>query len=312
MFIQYSIIIPHYNHPEGLSRLLLSIPNRKDIEVIIVDDNSDKEVFNELIHITAQSDFLIHLYINDSGYKGAGSARNIGIKKSTGKYIVFSDSDDYFVDNAFDFIDFTHNITESDIYYFKPTSRCLITGELSDRHLSYSKLIDEFLNNDSQDIRYKFYVPWSKVYLRNYIVDNNFKFDQVIASNDVMFSLTSGAKARISASNETIYCVTRGLGTLTVNFSKAVLSSRLKVSLNESKYIYDNNIDVEKDSVFSLVKKSKFTISYAEFKSVLQSYNKGHVRLFPESYIGYLSSPKKIYRRLFNKKSSHKNKIYKG
>ena len=303
--MDYSFIVPHYNNYEGLVRLILSIPQRKSLEVIIIDDNSGYDMFDKLKYFISNNEINISLYLNDSGFKGAGAARNIGLKKAVGKYVIFCDADDFLVDNAIDIIDATLNKFDSDIYYFKPTSKCLITGDLSDRHLSYSKLIDDFLNNDSQDIRYKFYVPWSKVYLRKYIVDNNFKFDQVIASNDVMFSLTSGTNARISASNETIYCVTRGLGTLTVNFSKTVLSSRLKVSLNESKYIYENNINVEKDSVFSLVKKSKFSISYSEFKSVLQSYNKGHVRLFPESYIGYLSNPKKIYRRLFNK-------IYKG
>ncbi|WP_137226650.1 glycosyltransferase family 2 protein [Shewanella sp. MEBiC00475] len=313
MVVRYTIIVPHYNNFQGIINLILSIPQRSDLEIIIVDDNSELKVLNQLKNLMIKSNkFSMSLYLNDSGVKGAGSARNIGLKKAIGKYLLFCDSDDYFVNGAFDILDSKINRDDFDIYYFKPTSRCLITGEQSDRHIPYSKLIDDYLIGNNQNIRYKYYVPWSKVFLRKYIVDNKYKFDQVIASNDVMFSLISASKARILASEETFYCVTRGVGTLTVNFSKKVLSSRLMVSLAESKYIYDNNINVEKDSVFSLVKKSKFTISYAEFKSVLQSYNKGHVRLFPESYIGYLSSPKKIYRRLFSEKLSINNKKYKG
>lgn len=313
MFVRYTIVVPHYNNYKGIINLILSIPQRSDLEIIIVDDNSEIEVFNQLKDLMLEDKkFSMSLYLNDSGIKGAGSARNIGLKKATGKYLLFCDSDDYFVNDAFDIIDSKINRDDFDIYYFKPTSRCLITGEQSDRHIPYSKLIDDYLIGENQNIRYKYYVPWSKVYLRKYIVDNNYKFDQVIASNDVMFSLFSASKARILASEETFYCVTRGVGTLTVNFSKNVLSSRLIVSLAESKYIYDNNIDVEKDSVFSLIKKSKFNVSLYEFKLVLKSYRNGFIRLFPESYSGYLTNPKKLYKRLLNKKSSIKNKKYQG
>lgn len=40
----YSIIIPHYNIPDLLQRLLDSIPQREDIEIIVVDDNSSSDV----------------------------------------------------------------------------------------------------------------------------------------------------------------------------------------------------------------------------------------------------------------------------
>lgn len=39
---QYSFIIPHKNSPDLLNRCIQSIPKRDDIEIIIVDDNSDK------------------------------------------------------------------------------------------------------------------------------------------------------------------------------------------------------------------------------------------------------------------------------
>lgn len=41
--INYSIIIPHKNIPHLLQRCLKSIPRRKDVQIIIVDDNSDPE-----------------------------------------------------------------------------------------------------------------------------------------------------------------------------------------------------------------------------------------------------------------------------
>ena len=38
--INYSIIIPHKNIPNLLQRCLDSIPNREDVQIIVVDDNS--------------------------------------------------------------------------------------------------------------------------------------------------------------------------------------------------------------------------------------------------------------------------------
>lgn len=42
--IRYSVIIPHKDIPDLLDRLLHSIPRREDIEVFVVDDNSDPKI----------------------------------------------------------------------------------------------------------------------------------------------------------------------------------------------------------------------------------------------------------------------------
>ena len=39
----YSIVIPHYNAPTLLARMLSSIPERDDIQIIVVDDGSTNE-----------------------------------------------------------------------------------------------------------------------------------------------------------------------------------------------------------------------------------------------------------------------------
>ena len=46
MEIKYSIIIPHKNIPQLLQRCLDSIPFRGDVQVIVVDDNSDSSIVN--------------------------------------------------------------------------------------------------------------------------------------------------------------------------------------------------------------------------------------------------------------------------
>ena len=42
--IKFSFVIPHKNTPELLQKCLNSIPDRDNIQVIVVDDNSDKKI----------------------------------------------------------------------------------------------------------------------------------------------------------------------------------------------------------------------------------------------------------------------------
>ena len=87
----YSIIIPHHNSPSLLQRLLNSIPERNDLEVIVVDDNSDEEKRA----YSSRSDVKI-LYIDKLQTRGAGKARNEGLAVAQGKWLLFADADDFY------------------------------------------------------------------------------------------------------------------------------------------------------------------------------------------------------------------------
>ncbi len=88
-----SIIIPTFNRKKCIrnavkSALLQTYP---EIEVIVVDDNSDYEITEVL------KDFKDKItIIKNKKNMGVSAARNIGIKKSSGKYITFLDDDDLF------------------------------------------------------------------------------------------------------------------------------------------------------------------------------------------------------------------------
>lgn len=94
-----SVIVPVYNVEQYLPMCLDSIINQtlKDIEVICVNDGSTDNSL-KILETYAQKDKRIRVLSKDNG--GLSSARNYGLRKATGNYVGFVDSDDE-IDNDF-------------------------------------------------------------------------------------------------------------------------------------------------------------------------------------------------------------------
>ena len=73
----YSIIIPHKNTPRLLERCLCSIPTWDEIQIIIIDDNSNSESV-DFSHFPGNGRKNTEVLFTKEG-KGAGYARNIGL-----------------------------------------------------------------------------------------------------------------------------------------------------------------------------------------------------------------------------------------
>lgn len=88
-----SIIIPVYNSENYISDCLESIlvQTYQNIEVIVVDDGSIDDSVNKCKEIQ-KNDNRVMIIKKKNG--GVSSARNTGLKKSSGDYIIFVDSDD--------------------------------------------------------------------------------------------------------------------------------------------------------------------------------------------------------------------------
>lgn len=232
-----SIIIPHFNSSLMLQKLLLTIPVA-NIQVIVVDDCSREEEFKHVVDLKHTHNF--ELYLND-GTKGAGACRNIGLEKAIGDWVLFSDADDFFMPQMFDVISGFFN-THNDVVYFIPTSVFVDTNQLANRHQAIQERLSAYIDKPNRKneliLRYKVVTPWSKLFNRKFLLENGLKFDEVIASNDVMFSLKAAyAMKRFDVSRSVIYTVTRGKGSLTVNLSREVYESRLNVFIAQDKFL---------------------------------------------------------------------------
>lgn len=86
-----SVIIPVFNTGTSAKSLIQKILKDKypSLEIIAIDDGSSDDSLQKLQSIKSK-----HLKIYHQTNKGAASARNLGLQKATGEYLVFIDSDD--------------------------------------------------------------------------------------------------------------------------------------------------------------------------------------------------------------------------
>ena len=97
--LQLSIIIPVYNRAGLIKHTLNSLDPAHHpgvtFEVIVVDDGSDDDTWT----VIERQYPHVRLFRNEK--KGAAAARNLGLAKANGKYIMYLDSDDLVGENYF-------------------------------------------------------------------------------------------------------------------------------------------------------------------------------------------------------------------
>ena len=89
-----SIIVPIYNVEKYIGRCLMSIKKQsfKDFEVLLINDGTPDNSMR-IAEKFANADKRFVIYNKENG--GLSDARNYGIDRAVGDYIVFIDSDDY-------------------------------------------------------------------------------------------------------------------------------------------------------------------------------------------------------------------------
>lgn len=240
--IELSIIVPHYNTPDSLIKLVKSIPDRENIEILIVDDNSSVDLTKLQEYIKKRNH--VHFMKNDSGIKGAGASRNVALPHVQGKWILFADADDFFVKGFYDRVSPYLNASY-DMVYFAPTSMDVRTGQTSSRHVMYMELVQAYANKPSRksltEMKYGFCTPWSKLIRASVLAEHQIKFDAIMVSNDIM-CMTKCAfySKKVAASGKVIYCVTRGGKTLTSEKDEARFDTRIQVLIDRYTFLREH------------------------------------------------------------------------
>ena len=185
-----SIIVPVYNVEKYLEKCLNSLVKQtyKNIEIIVVNDGSPDDSQVIIDEFIKKYPKLIFGYKKENG--GLSDARNYGIKKAKGKYIMFVDSDDYV---EYDYCEYLYNLIKNNNADVACCSYC-INDELKD----YEETINIITN---ENIFYSYvYEPYikscvlNKIYKKSLI--KNILFDNVRITEDIIFNSRVLPKAK--------------------------------------------------------------------------------------------------------------------
>ncbi len=96
--MRLTLVIPVWNDPEGLKRLLTQTAAMNVFSQIIVsDDASDPPVSAAALGLPELSGDPRLLWLRSADQRGAGHARNIALPEVTGDHVIYFDSDDLFL-----------------------------------------------------------------------------------------------------------------------------------------------------------------------------------------------------------------------
>lgn len=188
MIKKVSIIIPVYNAEKYIKECITHVLNQSynDYEILIIDDGShDSTKF--LAKDIANNNNLIRYFYNNK--KGVSSARNFGLSKANGEYIVFLDVDDTISPI---FLECLVNMIES------ADNDCAIVSYT----IEQDKLISNKNNSvDTENLGEKKYnllidskycvggYVWNKIYKKAILEKYNIRFDENISvGEDLLFN----------------------------------------------------------------------------------------------------------------------------
>lgn len=165
---EVSVVVPIYNVQAYLKRCLISLENQtfSNIEVILVNDGSTDNS-ESICQQFVESDKRFKYFKKSNG--GLSDARNYGIKRATGKYIVFTDSDDFVEANYIELLYKSAIAKDAEVVicpFFKTNEKGdrlqKVSIEESPFSVSGSDLIKKFYTENHSVVNI---VAWNKIYL---------------------------------------------------------------------------------------------------------------------------------------------------
>lgn len=190
-----SVIVPVFNAEAYIEQCIDSVLSQsyRDIELILVDDGSTDGSLQKCLRRSDDARVKIISVENH----GVSYARNLGLQNASGKWIMFLDSDDYFLDNCLEKL---MALVSTDTQEIIASYTC--DGSETVRHLHETVSADSVrrtsLDSINNQLLPDFYeikpmslaTCWAKLYLHRVIKEHGIRFHEDLRlSEDMLFNL---------------------------------------------------------------------------------------------------------------------------
>ena len=200
MNYKISVIIPIHNIEKYLEQTLDSLIRQtighENLEVLMINDCSTDSSGEIMDSYAGKYDNFIAVHLTENcGLPG--KPRNIGIEKASGEYLMFMDHDDYYSDNACEVL--YNKITAENVDMV--LSRFIYvydSGRTRKSPTLFGDAGEIKVKTVEEDERLLRLGPtlWTKIFRRNFILDNNIRFPEGMLAEDLSFVIHSLLKAQ--------------------------------------------------------------------------------------------------------------------
>ena len=246
--MKISIIIPVYNLELYIKKCIESVLKQtyKNIEIVIVNDGSI-DSSEEICKNYVQLDNRVKYYSKKNG--GASSARNYGLKKATGDYVMFIDGDDFLynekvveklVEKLFNSDEDNNILFYRMSTYYDKIKKYEVDAELFEHELDNinNQIFEKLVENGRFSIS-----PCDKLIKLKYIKDNEIYFDENMRScEDIDWSFRLYLKnKKYSLTNEVVYVYRKQReNSTTYKITETKITEMYKVIKKWLDYNYEN------------------------------------------------------------------------
>lgn len=183
-----SVIMPVYNTEKYISNTILSLAQQtfQDFEVILVDDETRDnavDIAQNLLRRKSISYRIVH-----QKNCGQGESRNNGVKRASGKWLLFLDSDDTLQPDTFELMN--RVVVQNNDINFVFTDYQIVTIGNEFKEASYNNGFQYLSRSEIQDgflIRKKVILAPGTLYNAEWYKRNNLYFKKIPFSEDQLF-----------------------------------------------------------------------------------------------------------------------------
>lgn len=289
-----SIVVPIYNVEKYLDKCIKSIVDQTyaNLEIILVDDGST-DSSGRICDKYAESDERVYVLHQKNG--GRSAARNAGMDRASGDYLMFVDGDDWIDDNCLEEVyNFFGTETEMVVFRERRIYADKVEDNGSDKYMNFlGNEPLEFYVNGYKDFQ-KYNSVCGKLY-RNSLI-KNIRFEEGRYYEDIMFTTRVYAACRNCIYLDKAY----------YNYNIATDSSITYMGVNELTFRDEIPLFYEKEIFLSDIGRKDLAERYSFFKyQRLISYYEECMRnsefVYANRIAGIIKTDKSVIRKIVKK-----------